>query len=360
MALSAIHSVGADPSTAATRGRSPDPTPLTNHRRATALSGQWHDYANLFPMLDACGQDALRTDIQQHGIREPVIVFDGRILDGRNRYMAARDLGLEFPVADFVGTDTEALAYVMSTNLHRRHLTGSQRSIVAAKLADMKQGERTDLHPSANLPKVSQSEAADMMNVSPRSVTTANKVIRQGIPKLVAAINQDGVSVSAAAAVADLPKDEQAAVVAEGPKAVKAKAKAIREQKPDTDQDEAAVTAPDPDPDPEIDKVMRELSKRTPMGVAMLFMELRNGLADEKAKLKEQRKETDALKSDISIYRQGDLGRAFGNMKRRAETAEGRSREHQANVARLQRQVNAQKAEIERLKKEAENQVVPL
>lgn len=35
-------------------------------------------------------------------------------------------------------------------------------------------------------------------------------------------------------------------------------------------------------------------------------------------------------------------------------------REHQANAARLQRQVNAQKSEIERLKKEAENQVIPL
>lgn len=110
-------------------------TSLINHRRDNALPGLWHDYANLFPMLDAAGQDALRADVQQHGVREPVIQFEGRILDGRNRYMAARDLGLDFPVAEFDGTPAEALAYVLSINLHRRHLTESQRAAVAAKLA---------------------------------------------------------------------------------------------------------------------------------------------------------------------------------------------------------------------------------
>lgn len=229
-------------------------------RREIALPGLWHDYANLFPMLDASGQDALRADIQRHGVREPVVLFQGRILDGRNRYMAARDLGLDFPVVDFDGTEAEALAYVLSTNLHRRHLTESQRAAVAAKLANMRQGERTDLQHSANLLKVSQAEAADMLNVSERSVTTAKKVIEQGTPELIAAVEQGEVSVSAAAVVSELPPEEQAATVSEGPKAVRAKAKDIRKEKAIPAEDQPAT-------DPEAAKVVRELAELTREGV---------------------------------------------------------------------------------------------
>ena len=81
-------------------------------------------------------------------------------------------------------TGNAPLAFVVSLNLHRRHLTESQRASVAAKLANMAQGARTDVEPSANLQKVaiSQSEAASMLNVSTRSVSDAAKVIHNAAP----------------------------------------------------------------------------------------------------------------------------------------------------------------------------------
>ena len=257
---------------------------LINHRRDNALPGLWHDYANLFPMLDAAGQDALRADVQQHGVREPVIQFEGRILDGRNRYMAARDLGLDFPVAEFDGTAAEALAFVLSTNLHRRHLTESQRAAVAAKLANMKQGERTDLEPSANLQKVSQSEAAEMLNVSERSVATAKKVIDQGAPELVDAVERGDASVSAAAEMVTLSVEEQAAAVAEGPKAIKAKAREVRE----------ARTAAQPS--------AQEKAERKSTGLTVEALEednaaLREEVASLKVKLEKSESERKRLKA---------------------------------------------------------------
>ena len=59
------------------------------------------------------------------------------------------------------------------TSIPSRHLNESQRAVVAGRLATMKQGQRTDLEPSANLPKVSQEKAAEMLNVSDRTVATA-------------------------------------------------------------------------------------------------------------------------------------------------------------------------------------------
>lgn len=310
---------------------------LTNYRREAVLPGLWHDYANLFPMLDAAGQDALRADVREHGVREPVILFSGRILDGRNRYMAARDLGLEFPVADFDGTEADALSYVLSTNLHRRHLTESQRSAVAAKLANMKPGN-PDFSNPANLPDrtpaVSQAQAADMLNVSERSVRTAKSVIDHGTPALVAAVDQGDVSVSAAAAVATLPVHEQAALVAEGPAAVKAKARAIRHK---TD----ATGAPK-------HRGGQELTREA------LEADLAGALeenAELKSKVAAQKDEIARLKTRLAEFEQGDdLGRALGNSQRQRDTLNGRLAETMQNLARADRQIRALKAENDRLR----------
>ena len=342
-----------------------NPVCLINHRQESVLSGLWHDYANLFPMLDATGQDALRADVQLYGVREPVILFEGRILDGRNRYMAARDLSLDFPVADFDGTDAEALAYVLSTNLHRRHLTESQRAAVAAKLANMtkadagRMGAEAQGKATANLPEpshpVSNSQAADMLNVSERSVRTAKTVIEQGAPELVAAVESGAVSVSAAAAVSELPKDEQAATVAEGPRAVKAKAKSIRQKKA---APEPAVDQPEDD---KIDhKLRRAFRKLTPQAQEDEYVGLKRTNHDERVKCRKLRAEILALKQENAALRESDGGRSLGNALRQARTAEGRMKEHQATAARLQKQVNAQKAEIDRLKKADEARMIPL
>src|SRR5574337_1343622 len=161
---------------------------------------EFHPIANLFPLLEGEAFDALCADIRANGLLEPIVVYEGRILDGRNRYRALEETGAE---AAFVGLDgDDALQFVVSKNLHRRHLNESQRSMVAARLANMRQGERTDL-PQIWGRSVSQSEAGKMLNVSSGSVDYAAKVQRDGVPELVAAVDAGKVRVSAAAAAVD-------------------------------------------------------------------------------------------------------------------------------------------------------------
>lgn len=322
---------------------------MINHRRESVLAGVWHEYAALFEMIPPGKMlDALREDIRQFGVREPIIVYQGKILDGRNRYMCARDLGFDFPVADFDGTDAEALAFVLSTNLHRRHLTESQRAAVAAKLANMRHGGDRKSDQAANLPDdhapVSQAQAADMLNVSERSVRTAKTVLEQGAPELVAAVEKGEVSVSAAAAVSELPQEEQAAVVAEGPKAVKAKAKEVKEAK----QPPVVIPAA-PDEDPETAKLRREIGKLTTDAMIDEIIGLRADLADAKAKANTLKSERDDLKSrlaDLTADDQQEVIRRLQASLKSAENAKWRAVEEQA---RIQKQVYALKKRVEEL-----------
>lgn len=101
--------------------------------------------------------------------------------------MCARDLGIEYPRREFgslPSDGTDPVAFVLSQNLHRRHLTESQRAAVAAKLANMTRGGDRRSDQSANLhfenSPVTISQAAEMLNVSERSVKTARKVQEEG------------------------------------------------------------------------------------------------------------------------------------------------------------------------------------
>lgn len=100
------------------------------------------------------------------------------------------------------------LRWVLVSNLHRRHLTESQRAMVAAKLADLPAHRPSDK--SANLPtSKTQTQAAEMLNVADRTVRTAKQVIKNAIPELRDMVDQGEVSVNAASQVSKLPEPEQ-------------------------------------------------------------------------------------------------------------------------------------------------------
>lgn len=152
-----------------------------------------HPLAQLFPPMSDDEFRGLRDDIRNNGQREPIRLLDGAILDGVHRQRACQDLGIDPETKPF--TDQNPLAYVMSMNLNRRHLTKSQRAIVAAdalplfeKEAKKRQGTRTDKHSGKNARKSepehrARDDAAKAFNVSPRYVEAA-KVIAGHSPEL--------------------------------------------------------------------------------------------------------------------------------------------------------------------------------
>jgi hypothetical protein len=182
---------------------------------------EYHPLANLFPLIDGDEFESLVADIRDHGVYEPVIIHDGMILDGRNRYRASKAAGVDCPLRTFDGADP--VAFVISLNLKRRHLSESQRAMVAAKLANLKHGRPSEKSPIGDFiepdrvpaARVSQADAANMLNVGKRSVERAADVRDKGIPELTESVERGDLSVSAAALIAKQSEDEQRRILAE-------------------------------------------------------------------------------------------------------------------------------------------------
>jgi len=154
-----------------------------------------HPISNLFPLMTEKEISLLSVDISENGQREPIVILDGMILDGRNRYRACIKALVQPKSVIYAGKDP--LKDVLSWNLHRRHLNESQRAIVAARLANMQHGGDRKSDQSANLPlDITQPEAAAMLNISSRSLRTAKQIIRD-MPDKVAAIESGEKTITA-------------------------------------------------------------------------------------------------------------------------------------------------------------------
>lgn len=133
---------------------------------------EFHPIANLFPLMTDEELDALAEDIKVNGLTFAIMLYEGKILDSRNRFLACQRAGVEPGYEEYEG-DTP-IEFVLSLNLHRKHLTTSQRAAIAAELATLPQGARTDL--ASNEARFSQSQAGVAMGVSRSSVQRAAAV----------------------------------------------------------------------------------------------------------------------------------------------------------------------------------------
>ena len=93
-----------------------------------------HPAATLFPLMDGIELKALADDITAHGLLEPIVMLDGRVLDGRNRLRACELSGVTPLFVEWVQNGSSPTEWVVSHNLHRRHLTVAQRAALALDL----------------------------------------------------------------------------------------------------------------------------------------------------------------------------------------------------------------------------------
>lgn len=156
-----------------------------------------HPVAEFFPMLPPAELESLADDIKKNGLRNPLVVQQGILLDGRNRLAACKIAGVEPAYNEYDGPDP--VAFIVSVNIHRRHLNESQRATVAAKLTNMKHGgdRKSDQSANLRLDSVSQPKAAELLNVSRRTVQDAAMIQREA-PELEEKIMAGKMTINAA------------------------------------------------------------------------------------------------------------------------------------------------------------------
>ena len=164
------------------------------------------------------GEEELKelcADMEKNGLTDPITVYEGKILDGRNRATACEMLGIKPKTIEYTGNDP--LAFVLSKNLHRRHLTVSQRAVIAVEIANMQHGgnnkkQDANLHlakpltnqkleqgnPCNEENRISQAQAAKAMNVSQRSVASAEKLRKEAAPEVIQQVKEGKKSLHAA------------------------------------------------------------------------------------------------------------------------------------------------------------------
>src|SRR5262245_18772771 len=142
---------------------------------------EFHSIANVFPLMMGDEFKRFKNDIRTNKLREPIVIYEGKILDGRNRYTACKELGLPFDIKLY--TSTDPIAFVVSANIHRRHLNESQRATIAAQLATFTHGGDRSKAPIGAL---SDAAAAKLLNVGERSVERAKTVLKEATPNIQA------------------------------------------------------------------------------------------------------------------------------------------------------------------------------
>jgi hypothetical protein len=155
---------------------------IASESKDLARAVKFHPLADIFPLMTGQEFDELVADIKANGLHEDIVLHEGMILDGRNRYRAC--LEADVPPTPVHGDKwiTDPAAYVISANIRRRHLTAEQKRELIAKLL-------------ASDPSKSDRQVAGIIKASPTTVGTVRaKMEAKGeVSKLDTRIDRKGV-----------------------------------------------------------------------------------------------------------------------------------------------------------------------
>lgn len=191
-------------------------------------------------MMTADEYAALKLDIERNGLQQPIWIHENKIVDGRSRYRACVELGVEPRLREWSGSGS-LLNFVVSANLHRRHLNASQKAMVAVQIEKQLSimakenmraagGDRRSGIVGTPFQKVEKAihaakQSALMVGANTTYVVNAKKVVEQA-PDLVPAVVSGSINVQDARQLSKLSQDRRTAVVE---KIVAGEAKNIKE-----------------------------------------------------------------------------------------------------------------------------------
>ena len=187
-----------------------------------------HPLSAAYPAMQASEYQALLDSINEIGVRNAITLFEGQVIDGWHRYKAATELGMACPTVEMGDVDPRDFAKSQGA---RRNITASQNALAITAIyawAPVGKPVKSNMEVTSTLAKTN-AELAAIAGVSTKTIQQAKAVQASGVQAVQDAVKTGTVSVETAAAVAKLPAKEQKKIAAEGPEAMR---KAAKPQEP--------------------------------------------------------------------------------------------------------------------------------
>lgn len=165
---------------------------------------EFHPCANIVEMMEGQAWEDFKADIAEKGVLDPIMICDGMILDGRHRYKAATELGIDYRCEIYNGNDP--LGWVISHKVKRQHLTTGQLGDMGANITNLKNGsnqheKKVALSPDKAIKEqfaVTAQQAADMLGTSKTAVDRGKKLQREATPEVLKAVRDGSMKQDAA------------------------------------------------------------------------------------------------------------------------------------------------------------------
>ena len=155
-----------------------------------------HPLSTLLPPMTDHEYCALRSDISANGLIHPILLFEDKTLDGNNREGACEETGVEPRYEVFIGDYAAARARVLS-GIRHRHLTPSQSSLIAGRLATTSHGgdRKSDHARKSGLDAMTIKQAAAQVSINEDTARKGYVVVQSGDLELIAKVERKEKSI---------------------------------------------------------------------------------------------------------------------------------------------------------------------
>ena len=179
---------------------------------------------DLIPALLPEEYELLRSSIIAEGCRDAILVWNGMIVDGHNRYRICTECGIEYETKEMAFDNRQdAILWILRNQLGRRNINAWQRSQIALKMEPMiaekaKQQQLSTLKQNTTVlptltkrtdPINTRSEIATIANVSTGTMAKAKKIINTATPEIIQKLNAGEITINQA--YKDVKREERKA-----------------------------------------------------------------------------------------------------------------------------------------------------
>ena len=176
------------------------------------------EFKKLIPALTAEEFKQLEENILKDGIRDPLVLWNGYLIDGHNRYQIAFKHGLEYKTIDKEFEDeSQVKEWMINNQFGRRNLSNYQRSVLALELESVfskRAKEQQVRKPEFVLPMLAEQkpidtrkELAKVANVSHGTLDKVKKIQAVATPEVKAQLSTGEVSINQV--YQDIKKEEK-------------------------------------------------------------------------------------------------------------------------------------------------------